>query len=475
MEKVFLEKGRVEEARSWFLSHQQEMTRDLMRMIAVPSISVPEDKACPPFGEACRKMADLFCAMAEEYGFETEHYDYYCARASIGAGEELAFWSHLDVVPAGSGWRFDPFVATETEGYIIGRGAQDNKGSAICVLYLMRYLRETGYPLRHRLTLYVGFNEECGMADAEYFAKTQVQPPLSIVADCAFPVCVGERGTLEVRLTSRKILDGRVKSLVAGDRVPMLPETAMLRCRGSFPTACGENMTCVEEGGETVFTAHGTADHAAMPGPGPNAIWLLADAACRAGIDAGSGAFAYLRLASADTFGEGLGIACKDAASGPLICGVTTAGLKDGRLWFTASIKFPVQKSGEEILGRLTGGADRHGFDVEVLRCQEPVNHERLTPVVNGLTEIYNQVMGVHTEPFVMSGGTYARRLKNALPFGTGLPMPPRPAHLFAPGHGDYHQADECIEIERMQAGCLVYAASVFWLDTLHLESDIYW
>ena len=52
--------------------------------------------------------------------------------------------------------------------------------------------------------------------------------------------------------------------------------------------------------------------------------------------------------------------------------------------------------------------------------------------------------------------------------------MPPRPAHLFAPGHGDYHQANKSIETERMQKACLIYAASVFWLDTLELSRDIY-
>lgn len=471
---MFIDETLNEQARAWFLAHQPDMTRDLMRMIAVPSVSKPEEKDHPPFGKECRRMAELFLSMAEEYGFETKNYDYYCARASIGAGEEIAFWSHLDVVEAGSGWRFDPFDATEREGYIIGRGAQDNKGSAVCVMYLMRFLKETGYPLRHKISLYAGFNEECGMADAEYFVKTQKQPPLTIVADCAFPVCVGERGTLEVRLLSRETPDGRVTGLSAGESVSMLPERAVLRCLDVTPQTCREEVTCVQENGETVFTAHGTADHAAMPGPAPNALWLLADAALRAGIGSETGAFEFLRLAAADSLGEGLGIACSDEASGALISGVTTAGLRDGHLWFTVSVRFPITKSSEEILGRLTDTAKRHGCDVSVLRRQEPVNHEKLTPVVQGLTEVYNQVMGEKTRPFVMSGGTYARKLKNALPFGTGLPMPPRPAHLFAPGHGDYHQADECIETARMQAGCLVYAASVFWLDTLDLASDIY-
>ena len=467
---MMLDEKMLQAARVWITAHSGEMVQDLIRLVAVPSVSDPEDPEYPPFGKACRDVEQLCLEMAAAYGFETESFGHYCARASIGSGEELAFWSHLDVVPAGEGWRYDPFQAIEREGYVIGRGTQDNKGSAVSVLYLMRFLRETGYPLRHRLTLYVGFSEENGMADAAYFARTQKQPPLSIVADCGFPVCVGERGTLTVRLKARRPLGEAVEELKADGPMYMLPETAVLRTREPVRAECG-GIDVAQDG--RLLTAHGVADHAAAPGDTPNALYLLADAACKNGLDP-EGTLAFLRDAAADPAGTALGIACADEASGPLVCGVTTAGLEEGRLWFTVSCKFPVTKTVEELLSLVRATAEKNGFETEALRTHEPVHHAKLGPVVRGLTDIYNEVMGVKTEPFVMSGGTYARELKNALPFGTGMPMPPRPAHLFAPGHGDYHQANKSIETERMQKACLIYAASVFWLDTPELSRDIY-
>ena len=45
----------------------------------------------------------------------------------FGEGKHLCFAGHVDVVPAGEGWNSDPFSATEKEGYIYARGAQDMK------------------------------------------------------------------------------------------------------------------------------------------------------------------------------------------------------------------------------------------------------------------------------------------------------------------------------------------------------------
>lgn len=45
----------------------------------------------------------------------------------FGDGKHLCFAGHVDVVPAGDGWITDPFIATEKEGYIYARGAQDMK------------------------------------------------------------------------------------------------------------------------------------------------------------------------------------------------------------------------------------------------------------------------------------------------------------------------------------------------------------
>ncbi len=50
--------------------------------------------------------------------------------ATIGEGApHFAFAGHTDVVPAGSGWRVDPFAGAVADGLLMGRGAADMKGA----------------------------------------------------------------------------------------------------------------------------------------------------------------------------------------------------------------------------------------------------------------------------------------------------------------------------------------------------------
>ncbi|MCX2716597.1 succinyl-diaminopimelate desuccinylase [Helicobacter sp. MIT 21-1697] len=51
--------------------------------------------------------------------------------------QHLCFAGHIDVVPTGEGWDFEPFCGTQDEHYIYGRGTQDMKGGVsafICAI-----------------------------------------------------------------------------------------------------------------------------------------------------------------------------------------------------------------------------------------------------------------------------------------------------------------------------------------------------
>ena len=78
--------------------------------------------ALEPLGFACRRM------VFEEPG--TEPVDNLYARLG-SAGRNLCFAGHTDVVPTGEkrAWSVDPFSATLSDGWLIGRGAADMKGA----------------------------------------------------------------------------------------------------------------------------------------------------------------------------------------------------------------------------------------------------------------------------------------------------------------------------------------------------------
>ena len=128
-----------------------------------------------PFGEGCAKVLDKALSMAAERGFYVNNHDNWYGTALYGSDKMdqglIGIFSHLDVVEAGDGWIYDPFEPVEKDGFLIGRGAGDNKSGAIIGLYTMQIMKELNIPLKSNIMLYFGTNEEKGMKDVEKFAN----------------------------------------------------------------------------------------------------------------------------------------------------------------------------------------------------------------------------------------------------------------------------------------------------------------
>ena len=110
---------------------RQAAVDGLIKLISYPSVSSsPEGKY--PFGRPVGELLDHVLSEAEKKGFEAENHDYYCGSLLLkGKGDkEIGILSHLDVVPAGNGWSFEPFKGIFDGNVIIGRGACDNKPGA---------------------------------------------------------------------------------------------------------------------------------------------------------------------------------------------------------------------------------------------------------------------------------------------------------------------------------------------------------
>lgn len=153
----------------WFEAHRQNIIEDIERLVRIPSVSKPPkednfDKEAP-FGIECRKAMDEMLAIGREHGFHTENREYYVGTIGLqnkNYENTIGFWNHLDVVPVGEGWTRPPFEPYINDGFLIGRGVQDNKGPAIGMIYLMQCIRELGIEMKHELCLFVGCDESVG-------------------------------------------------------------------------------------------------------------------------------------------------------------------------------------------------------------------------------------------------------------------------------------------------------------------------
>ena len=84
--------------------------------------------------------------------------------------------------------------------------------------------------------------------------------------------------------------------------------------------------------------------------------------------------------------------------------------------------------------------------------------------MVKELTALCSQVLGTEDKAYSMGGGTYARKLPNAVAFGPGIRGQKKPC---SPGHGGGHQPDECVRIENLTNAMVIYIEALKRLDAL--------
>jgi succinyl-diaminopimelate desuccinylase len=121
----------------------------------------------------------------------------------FGEGKHLCFAGHADVVPAGEGWNSDPFVATESEGYIYARGAQDMKSGVAAFTQALKEARDFNGTLSILLTSDEEGPAKYGTVEVlAYLKEHNLLPDAVVVAE---PTCeekfgdaikVGRRGSI---------------------------------------------------------------------------------------------------------------------------------------------------------------------------------------------------------------------------------------------------------------------------------------
>lgn len=472
---------------AWLEAHRQQMVEDIMRLVRIPSVSNPEEGTKEaPFGTGCRECLEEMLAIGREHGFHAENYGN--RMGSIGEVDKdwehmIGFWNHLDVVPVGNQWTYEPFVPVVKEPFLIGRGSQDNKGPAVGILYVMEALRELGIPLKHQLCLFVGCDEERGMEDLEYYTAHYPTPRLSMIADCGFPVCYGEKGIVEGNFRSEGQLSGQILELAGGSASNMIPDAAIgvlayseeleqvLKESGVLGEASG-HITAEHTGDKICIRARGESRHSAFPEGSVNAIHELADFLAGLPVlpQADRELFGRLAYLSQEYFGEHTGIAYSDETSGKTTCAATMLRMAGGRVTLHFNIRYAISTDQEKMLAGLEQAAGENGMCWELIRNSAPNYFPREHPAVDLLTDLYNQITDSRKECFVMGGGTYARKLPRAFAYGMGGMEESEKdkqvrSQIFLPGHGGAHEPDEGLNLRLLMEGLKIYAMAMVALN----------
>ncbi len=396
----------MSEIRKYLESHKDEMLGLLSELVAIPSVQ-GEALEGKPFGEEPARALAFMLEKCREYGFAVENVDNYAGSADFGAPEpELAILSHLDVVPAGSGWSSDPFTLTADGDKLIGRGAIDDKGPAVATLFALRAVRELGIPLKKGVRLIFGTNEENGSADLAYYRSKRELPPMVFTPDGEYPVINAEKGMLRVYF-SAPFNNGAIYD--EGGVINAVPQLCSYDVR-------------LEENGDVSLNygkMKGVSAHASTPEKGDNAITKFL-------TFNNYGVPMLKKLAELFPHGEFNGKSCglgfSDPISGEMTCVLSILYTKEGRLHGGIDIRFPLDRKKAEISDIICGKLREAGFDIDSCEGVEPHCTDENSTFVQALLKTYERVTGKKGRCIAIGGGTYVHEIEGGVAFGAEFP-----------------------------------------------------
>ena len=392
---------------------------------------------------------------------------------------------HGDVQPAqAAAWSIPPFEGGTRDGFVLGRGAADDKGPLVQALLAMEALDRAGPRRTHAIRLIVGSDEESDNTDMKEYLAANRPPDYALVLDYVFPVVVGEMAWTGLFLDTmpgaraNEELPFRIEKLEAGLSASIVPDRAELTLRwirglpswGSLiarlsakPLPDGTRLEFVHPLGDDVHltvVAHGRSAHGGVNiRGGRNALVALARAT--EGLLPASGEndlLAFARLAGQDLYGTGLGLTEVDPIWGRYLVNVATVKPRDdGKLRLEVVLRRPPPRTGPQIkayLEKVVAGFNaktRAKLTVDGYWDDEPLSFDPEGKLVKRLLAAYAAATGDNAPPAVAGGGTYAKRLPNSIAFGMWFPGQPYPGH----------DVDEKIPIDDLHRGTRVLIAAL--------------
>lgn len=120
-----------------------------------------------------------------------------------GKKKELLLVAHMDTVPAGKGWKYDPFSAKIKNGKLYGRGSADCKINIVACLEAVRKIIKSGKKLKGNLVIAITSDEETGSCFGlkPLIEKKILNPDYAVVVDHnSFSVIISQKGLIDMRV-----------------------------------------------------------------------------------------------------------------------------------------------------------------------------------------------------------------------------------------------------------------------------------
>ena len=422
-----------EQIHDYIQEHKEEIVDTLKDLIKIPSVR-GEAEENAPFGKECARVLEFTQKLYESNGFDTElNTDSGYLLSYYGEGKKsLGIFAHADVVPVGDNWTLTaPFEPIKKDGYIIGRGAIDDKSAVVTSLFCARMIKEMKLLFKSRLVCFTGANEESGMQDIKNYVQKHTAPDFSLVCDTGFPLYRGNKGILH---------------FVATQNSPMHDVTDFWG-GSAFNIILGEAKAKI---GEQVFEEKGISRHGALPEGSLNAAYVLSKKLSQnyALCDGDRHQMEFIASILEKYYGEIFGIEHTDKDFGRLTVTNGIAKMSDGRISLGFDMRYGASLHIEEAKAKIISFFDNNDWSVAFVLESDPFIISESNPYIVACMNTYKDfTKKTDAKTIVNAGGTYARYLPCAAEIGTSISGSKRLFDL-PQGHGSVHQPDECISID---------------------------
>ncbi|QQQ87613.1 Sapep family Mn(2+)-dependent dipeptidase [Peptacetobacter hiranonis] len=434
--------------------NSKDMIESIKAAVRINSV-MDEDTATEsmPFGKGVDESLRKTLEIAESLGFKTVYKDGYYGYAEVGEGEELiGILGHIDVVPIGdeSKWKFPPFSATEEDGYIYGRGAQDDKGPTIAAMYAVKALLDAGVKFGKRVRFIIGGDEEnLWRCIAKYTENGEEIPSMGFTPDSSFPVTNAEKSLVQFYLRGKGSKDLSLNISGALNAVP-----GVANYTGKLADKLSEKLDELkfdyEKDGESI-TVIGKRVHAASADKGVNAIERLCKALYEIGVEDDVVRFV---AELSDSVGSKILPNCIDDVSGTLTLnlGELIINEKESKIGFDSRV--PVKFTIEDLEDAVKEKAANYELEFEEFDRLKSLYVPADSELIKTLVSVYEQETGLEGTPKSSGGATYAKALDNCVAFGAMFPFDEKTEH----------QENERVNIKNMIKATEIYALSVYRL-----------
>lgn len=434
--------------------NSKDMIESIKAAVRINSV-MDEDTATEsmPFGKGVDESLRKTLEIAESLGFKTVYKDGYYGYAEVGEGEELiGILGHIDVVPIGdeSKWKFPPFSATEEDGYIYGRGTQDDKGPTIAAMYAVKALLDAGVKFEKRVRFIIGGDEEnLWRCIAKYTENGEEIPSMGFTPDSSFPVTNAEKSLVQFYLRGKGSKEINLNISGALNAVP-----GVANYTGKLADKLSEKLDELkfdyEKDGESI-TVIGKRVHAASADKGVNAIERLCKALYEIGVEDDVVRFV---AELSDSVGSKILPNCIDDVSGTLTLnlGELIINEKESKIGFDSRV--PVKFTIEDLEDAVKEKAANYGLEFEEFDRLKSLYVPADSELIKTLVSVYEQETGLEGTPKSSGGATYAKALDNCVAFGAMFPFDEKTEH----------QENERVNIKNMIKATEIYALSVYRL-----------